>query len=185
MRWERLFDDLEAGLDEHERALVDTDVADLVRAERGRVALSDRLRAHLGAPLVWTVLSTGDGGDVLHGEPVDVGTDWVLIRSGRNEILLRLAGVESVTGLSRTVAPDPGEVTRRLRISTILRGLARDRAVVLVRLGSGRRITGTIDRVGQDHVDLAVHPLDQPRRSEGVLEVRSILLSAVVSVAVS
>jgi hypothetical protein len=45
-------------------------------------------------------------------------------------------------------------------------------------------LTGTIDRVGSDHIDVAVHADDVPRRNRSVTGVRSILTNAIVSVSV-
>lgn len=179
MRWERLFDDLEARLEAEERAAVEGEVADLVRAERARLPIRDRLRAHQGEPLTW-FLVTGD--PALTGRLLDVGADWVLIATGSGEWLVPLAAVQSVAGLSRITAPDAGEVARRLGIGVILRGLSRDRAVIRVLLRGSQQVVGTIDRVGADHFDVAVHPDDEPRRERVVREVRCLLLPAVVAV---
>jgi hypothetical protein len=187
MRWERLFEDLEARLDEQERASLEGDVIDLIRAERGQITLADRLRAHVGESLTWSLgvgaASTEESS--LEGELIDIGADWALVRAGRGEMLLRLAALQSVVGLSRAVAPEPGEVARRLRITTILRRLAQDRATVSIRLATGERLEGTIDRVGADHLDLAVHPLDVARRPGRVIKVCSVLIQAIVSVSVT
>lgn len=58
------------------------------------------------------------------------------------------------TGSSRTAAPAPGAVESRLGLGHALRALARDRAVVRVRAGEAD-LTGRIERVGADHLDLA------------------------------
>lgn len=42
MRWEELFDDLEARFEEQERAEAEADLVDLVRGERDRIAFVDR-----------------------------------------------------------------------------------------------------------------------------------------------
>ena len=55
-------------------------------------------------------------------------------------------------------------------------------APVQVVLDDGGSLTGTLDRVGVDHVELAVHPTDVPRRSESVREVRAVVLDAVAVV---
>ena len=181
MRWERLFADLEARLEAEERAAVEGEVADLVRAERARLPIRNRLQAHLGEPLTW-FLATGD--PALPGRLLDVGADWILIATASGALLIPLAAVQSIGGLSRFTAPDAGEVARRLGIGVILRGLSRDRTMVRIRLRGDQRVTGTIDRVGADHFDVAVHPDDEPRRERVVREVRCLLLPAVVGVAV-
>jgi len=181
MRWEQLFTDLEGQLEAEQRAVVDGDVADLVRAERARLTLPDRLRAHVGEQLTW---SMGAGETSVTGELLDVGVDWVLLRARRGEMLIPLAAVHYVTGLSRAATPSTGEVARRLGLTVLLRGLSRDRAAVRVRLRSGEEMTGTIDRVGADHLDLAVHAADLPRRSEAVREVRCLLLPVITGVTV-
>jgi hypothetical protein len=181
MRWERLFADLEARLEAEERAAAEGEVADLVRAERARLVFRDRLQAHLGESLTWSLV-TGD--PPLTSRLQDVGADWVLVASASRELLIPIAAVQSVAGLSRFTAPEAGAVARRLRIGVILRGLSRDRALVKVQLQGDQRVTGTIDRVGVDHFDVAVHPDDEPRRDRVVREVRCVLLPAVVGIAV-
>jgi hypothetical protein len=181
MRWERLFADLEARLEAEEKAIQEGEVADLIRAEYGQLALRDRLQAHLGEVLTW---SLGSGDPCLTGELLDVGADWVLIRGALGEALIPIAAVQYIGGLSRAAHPEPGEVARRLGLSVVLRGLARDRAVVAVQLPGDRWVSGTIDRVGADHLDLAVHAEDVPRRGDAVLEVRCLPIQAIVRIAV-
>jgi hypothetical protein len=180
MRWERLFADLEARIEAEERAGTEAEVTDLVRAERARLVVRDRLRAHVGQPLTWSLVT----GATLIGRLLDVGADWVLIATASGESLTPLGAVQYVSGLSRFTAPEAGEVARRLGIGVILRGLSRDRAVVSVQLRAGQRMTGTIDRVGVDHLDLAVHPEDEARREGAVREVRCLLMPAVVGITV-
>jgi hypothetical protein len=181
MRWEQLFADLEGRLEAEERSAEAGEVADLVRAERGRVAVRDRLKAHVGESLGWSFV-TGD--PALAGRLLDVGADWVLVATASRELLIPIGAVQFITGLSRFTAPESGEVARRLGIGVILRGLSRDRAVVGIQLRGEHRVTGTIDRVGSDHFDVAVHPSDEPRRARAVREVRCVLLPAVLTIAV-
>jgi hypothetical protein len=47
---------------------------------------------------------------------------------------------------------------------------------------SGAVVTGTIDAVGRDHLELSEHPADLPRRSENVTGRRVVPFSALVLV---
>src|SRR3712207_3266832 len=83
----------------------------------------------------------------------------------------------------RTAAPEPADGVRsRLDLRRALRGLARDRAAVHVVLDDGGTVTGTLDRVGADYVELAEHPADVARRSEAVQGVRAVVIGAVMLV---
>lgn len=181
MRWERLFDDLEARLEAEEQVNAAGEVTDLARAERARLSVVDRLRAHSGAIVSWDL--RGDRPPI-SGPVVEVGADWVLVAAGGGEVLLPLAAVRSIGGLTRAAAPDSSQVARRLGIGTVLRGLSRDRSVVRLDLHGDVSLTGTIDRVGADHLDVALHAQDEPRRHRAVVEVRCVLLHALESVAV-
>jgi hypothetical protein len=181
MRWERLFADLEARFEAAEGVIAEGQLTDLVRAERGQLTIQDRLRAHVGESLTWSV---GSGAAPIEGELLDVGADWVLVRGAHGEVLIPITAVQYISGLSRAAHPTTGEVARRLGLGVVLRGLSRDRAAVIVGLPGDQRLTGTIDRVGADHFDLAVHGDDVPRRSAAVRGVRCLLFQSIVSVAV-
>jgi hypothetical protein len=60
--------------------------------------------------------------------------------------------------------------------------VARDRAEVRVTTLAGIRLTGTVDRVGQDYFELAEHPAGEPR-ARGAL--RLVPYAALVSVSTS
>jgi hypothetical protein len=99
-------------------------------------------------------------------------------------VLVALSTVRTVAGLGRATAPaaDAGQVRARLDLRRALRGLARDRSVVQVVLDDGAVYVGTVDGVGADHVELAEHAADQPRRAAAVRGVRAIALPAVAVV---
>src|SRR5688572_11156394 len=137
MRWELLFADLEARLEAADLTADEAQVVDLVRAERARLVVRDRLQAHLGESLTWSLVA---GDEVLTGSLKDVGADWVLLGTSGPDLLTPLAAVEWVGGLSRFTAPEAGPVARRLGIGVILRALCRDRATVSVRLRGDRSV---------------------------------------------
>lgn len=165
MRWERLFDDLEAQLElEHLREL-DGEVADRIRRERAQIQLQARLLGTVGAGPVSVRLPGGTE----TGAVIDVGPDWVLLdRPPDRVVLVPTAAVRSFTGLAPR-ALEPSLVARRFTLRLVLSALSRDRAVVEVVDIDGGRTVGTIDVVGADHLDLAEHAADEPRRSRNVV----------------
>ncbi|PZR51546.1 hypothetical protein DNL40_15980 [Xylanimonas oleitrophica] len=151
-RWELLFADLEAQLAAQEQAERDGAVAELTRAEHASIPLADRLRAALGAPLT---LELRDG-EAVQGVVRRTAAAWVLLEGrgagGRVEHLVPLAAVTGVTGLGRAAVASMAR-TDALGLGTVLRGLQRDRARVVVRTAAGQAV-GRLARVGKDHLDL-------------------------------
>jgi hypothetical protein len=181
MRWQELFADLEGEFAEAERADHAAEVADRSRAEYARVRLVDRLRAGLDLDVTVTTAATGR----IRGRLESVGAEWLLlVEANGRQVLLPLAHVLAIGGLSRQAAEpgSEGRVAARLGLRHALRGLARDRTPVAVVLTSGDVLTGTIDRVGEDFVELAEHPVDEPRRAGSVRAVRLLPLSALAAV---
>ncbi len=181
MRWQQLFDDLQSQFDAEEAAAERAEYASRARAEMGSVRLTDRLAGSVGGRLGLGVRGAGQVAGVL----AHVGPDWILLEDGRGgEQLLALAAVTTVAGLGRrTAVPDePGAVRARLDMRRALRGLARDRSAVQIVLRDGGTLTGTLDRVGADYVEVAVHPAEEPRRSEAVQGVRAVVIDAIAVV---
>ncbi|TFV54040.1 hypothetical protein E4P41_20030 [Geodermatophilus sp. DF01-2] len=181
MRWQRLFADLQAEFDEAEAAAERAEDASRRRVETGTVRLVDRLAGALGRPVALRCRGAGDVTGVL----VEVGADWLLLTDdARREVLVATSTVRTVAGLGRvTAAPeDAGPVRSRLDLRRALRGLARDRSAVQVFLDDGSVHVGTVDGVGADHLELAEHAADQPRRPAAVRGVRAVTLPAVAVV---
>lgn len=167
MRWERLFNDLEAQLAEAELGELRAEVADRTRREVAELRLTDRLRAAHGHAVVVRVRGVGP----LPATVRTTGPDWVLlIEPAGAETLVPLAAITQVAGLGRrAIGPGAdGLVARRLGLGFALRGLARDRATVAVLLTDGSALAGMIDRVGSDHMDLTEHAADGPGNSWSV-----------------
>ena len=74
MRWERLFEDLEAQLAADEVHDREAEIADRTRRERALIDLHARLLANVGGALGWWV-----GGQALAARVVEVGPDWALV----------------------------------------------------------------------------------------------------------
>lgn len=177
MRWERLFDDLEAQWDAHGRRDLDSEVADRTRRERASVGLFERLAAQRGQP-VQVVLLTGS---VVVGTVADVGNGWALVEEGGGRgALVHLPAVTAVTGLGTRALHE--ETARRFGFGYALRGLSRDRAVVRLEDTSGLGVTGTIDGVGADACDVSEHAADELRRAGNVRARRTVPFWAIACV---
>ena len=177
MRWQQLFADLQAQFEEEEAAEARAESASRTRAEVGAIRLADRLAGSVGLRVG---LGCGAAGAV-SGVVVDIGVDWLLLEDSGREGLVALAAVRSVSGLGRrTVVAEPaGQVRAQLDLRRALRGLARDRAAVQLVLDDGSVLTGTVDRVGADYVELAEHALGEARRAEAVQGVRAVVIAAI------
>ncbi len=180
MRWQRLFADLQAELEASEVAAERSEDASRARLETGAVRLVDRLGGAVGRELALRCRGAGE----LRGLVTEVGSGWLLLtETGGREVLVATPAVRTVGGLDRgTAVPVAGEVAQRLDLRWALRGLARDRSPVQLLLDDGGALTGTVDRVGADFLELAEHAADEPRRGPAVREVRAVALDAVAAV---
>lgn len=197
MRWDNLFDDLEGQLEQELRA----DEADLrIEEERlriGRLGLRDRLVSVVeGYPrrADYSMRVHLVTGELVRVRPVAIGRDWMSadVRDGSSasvQCIIPFAAVvgvgldaeQSAHSLAEPEPPRPGSLAAKLTISFVLRDLGRRRqSLELVTRAGG--VTGTIDRVGRDHVEIAVHERGEPRRRDAVAEFRLVPLEALVLV---
>ena len=190
MRWDRFFEDLEDQLDsewEAERAALDSEAE---RLRVSRLALRERLvaLAHAGeAPVSIDLLDT----TVVVGRVEAVGADWISLAPETRRPGLVLVPLHAVVGVGmartdvvRTAreASAGSALRQRMSFGFVLRDLARKRVPVGVQLSTGRTLTGTIDRAGADHLDLALHDAGAPRRATDVAGYRLVALASVVLV---
>lgn len=182
MRWENLFDDLGSQLERGLAVEGDELAREDERLRLARLGLRDRLDAVAGRTVVVTVR----GGGLLDVRVDQVGRDWMAgATDGRRDVVVPLAAIASVAmplEVSRaSVAPPRAGrdgLAARLGLAFVLRDLARRRRLVEIVLTSGRCI-GTIDRVGRDHIDVAEHERDEPRRDRVVRRARLIPFEAI------
>lgn len=176
-RFARLFADLEA--DASARAALEDEavLGDLERGARSAVTLADRLRAATG-PVVLVVRGVG----AVRGTVRDVGSDVVVVAGADgSEWAVPSHAVLWVDGLTAAgVGPEQaGPVATSLGLGALLRRWTRDRLPLTVYLVDGGALTGTPDGAHADHVDLAEHDLDQPRRPGSVRRVVAVPLAAI------
>ncbi len=189
MRWERLFEDLQdqfASEWETERAALDTEAE---RLRLARLPLRARLTA-LARPIAPEVVVELVGGISVRGTISAVGEDWVGFE-GEQIGVVRTAAVLSIAMAqadvlrsAREEAPLSATLAERMGFGFVLRDLARRRAGVIVHRTDGTSVGGTIDRAAADHLDLAVHDADVPRRASAVTGLRLVPYAAVAWVRV-
>lgn len=179
MRWNSLFEDLEAQLDASVRAAEEAEIADRVRSEQAGISLIERLRGQIGLILRVRV----SGGALFDGELTHVGSEWTVLSKNTGEVVIPIQAVKLLEGLSRNVAPALSPVQSRLGLASALRTLARDRAAVVVHLVDGGRIEGVIDRVGRDFLEVASVLPGEQRRAGNVGAVHAVPFSGLAAVA--
>ncbi|SIT89090.1 hypothetical protein [Microbacterium sp. RU33B] len=185
VRWDRFFEDLEdqvASEWEAERAALDTE------AERLRLSKVG-LRARLEALAATSVSIEFVDGTVVSAEVSGVGADWVALapQGARSAaIVAPLAGVVSIAmphaDVLRSARPPVAArspLADRLTFGYLLRDLVRRRTAVAIQLAHGRLLTGTVDRAGVDHLDIALHEPGSPRRTSEVTGHRLVPFAAV------
>jgi hypothetical protein len=170
VRWRELFDDLDGQLRAAAAAELDTEADDRARLDLGRLGVVERLaRADVRVDLTLV------DGTRLTGGVVEHGIDWLVLASARGHVLVPVHGLAGATcgrvRVDQTATRSAHAALSRLGLRTVLRDLVRRRGYVRVGTVSTGALGGTLDAVGADHVELAVHDIDVPRRSDDVREV--------------
>jgi hypothetical protein len=126
--------------------------------------------------------------------PSTFGRDWLagelIEESGRRPACI--VPIEAIDGVSlsrsqvqpslETARPESSaSLSARLGLTFVLRDLCRRRQPAEFRL-AGTRIHGTIDRVGRDHLDIAIHEPGVARRDASVAEYRIVQLGQLLLV---
>ncbi len=180
MRWDGLFADLEAQAAALSVAERSAEVEDRTRSETGRLSIAERLRPAIGSQVRLRCL----GGVAVAGHLRRAHPEWLLVEepAGR-EALVACSAVVSVAGLGRFSAVPGSEsaVQARLGLRYALRMVARDRSGLRMYLADASVLDGTLDRVGADFVEVAVHAAGEARRRGEVREVIDVRLGALVA----
>lgn len=181
MRWNNLFDDLESQLAQ-ELSAEELDLrVEEERLRLGRLSVRDRLLGLVDDPSVTLVFADDSRRSI---QIATIAKDWLAgdLLDGTSRRSQCIVPVAAIAGLELTTAQiisslesrqeEPG-LSARLGVSFALRDLSRRRRAVDLVLGHST-LHGTIDRVGRDHFDFAIHDRDVPRRQTAVTGVRVI-----------
>lgn len=191
MRFDLLFDDLEGQLEAQLAVEGAQQRGEEERLRAARTTLRERLALVAGPAGAGIRLRLIDGSAV-ELTPATVGRDWLAAElPGGGECVIPLAAIASVSftaaqvQASRERMPEPkpgapGALAGKIGIGVVLRDLARRRVPLdVLSRAEPAPMHGTIDRVGADHLDLAVHERDAVRRESSVLEHRVVALAAI------
>ncbi len=160
---------------------LDSEISDRARMEQAAVKLADRLRGQLGGTLKVRVSAHED----FEGRLVHVGSEWLVLESGSQSMLIPFSSAAVIHGLGRSTSATQSFSDSRLKLTSALRVLSRDRAPLSVHLtGTDREgaVNGIIDRVGSDFIEVAVVPSGEYRRARNVVEMVAVPLHAVRAV---
>jgi len=193
MRWERLFQDLEDQLDRETDAELEDIARDEERRRLSRLTMRDRLRELIyvaagnsdaditnGANRPVTAL-VGLRYAAIGVSVLRVGGDWILVQISTPQLksgtaLIPIAAVRYVepvlveSGIESreqgtSVAKQGSGLTTDIGLAFVLRDLSRRRRQVTVWMGEDE-VSGTIDRVGKDHVDISRNSTSRTYSSE-------------------
>ena len=195
MRWDNLFDDLEGQLEQELSADELDERAEEERLRLGRLSLRERILAlhESDEALVLGIALTN--GQQLVVRPSTFGRDWFAadLDEGTHRRSVCIVPLAAVSALLLTrgqieaslvevdAASGANSLSARLTLPFVLRDLCRRRSALTLRTTTGD-VHGTIDRVGRDHLDLAVHEAGTPRRQSSVTQCRVVPLAQLLLV---
>jgi hypothetical protein len=201
MRWDNLFDDLESQL-EQELTAEEIDLqAEEERLRLARMSIRDRVFAiysSTGAAESYAIRVLLKNDETISVRPAAFGKDWfsadLLDDSPRRSqcvvpihaiaalVLTREQVSQSLGDSSESGSSDSARgISARLNLAFVLRDLCRRRRSLELHL-AGSILHGTIDRVGRDHLDLAVHEPGTARRENEVSHYRLVPFELVLFV---
>lgn len=149
MRWDRLFAELEAQVEDE--AWVE------------REALVDELEAGEWADTSWRDLLVGDvaltvrGAGPVRGQVALATSSWVRLRDGAADVVVATSAVCTVRTAGGR-ASDPGPVTGRLGWGHVFRALGAEGDPVALTLVDGQQLAGDVGHVGADAVEVVLAP---------------------------
>lgn len=171
MRWERLFQDLEDQLERESDAEREDLERDEERARLAKMSMADRLRDMAGESTSAHPVRLAIPSCEVECSVLRVGRDWALVEinspSARRgtaivpiPVIRSVAEVRAVSDVrysSRNVSQPvtSSSLAANIGLTFVLRDLSRRRREVMV-LSDGLELTGTIERVGSDHFDIAL-----------------------------
>lgn len=157
MAWDdelfEVLDDLEQQAEAAYDAERGAELADRSRSAYQEVTFASRLMASVGSDIAVDVLAVG----AVHGTLERVGTGWCLLAGPTGDWVLPLASLTTVRAASPRSVPEAAwSPVARLGLGAALRRVADAGEECVVHLVDGRRMEGTLRRVGADFAEVHV-----------------------------
>ncbi|WP_458111413.1 hypothetical protein [Arthrobacter sp. R1-13] len=182
MRWDALFEDMEAQFSAENRLQRESEIAERVRIDVAGVGIADRLRASINLRVTVHLLS----GSTLSGLLGHAGSQLLVLNEQQHQVLVPYAAIGRCSGLARHAVAEPSLVRQRPDLGSALRALSRDRSHLALTLAGGSQgettLHGVIDRVGRDYVDFAVTAPGEARRAANVIEMAAVPFTALSAI---
>lgn len=182
MRWDALFEDMEAQFAAENRLQQESEIAERVRIDVAGVGMADRLRASVSLRITVHLVS----GSTLSGLLTHAGSQLMVLNEQQHQVLVPYAAIGRCSGLARHALTEPSVVRQGPGLGSALRALSRDRSHLALTLASGSEgettLHGVIDRVGRDYVDFAVTGPGEARRAANVIEMAAVPFTALSAI---
>jgi hypothetical protein len=174
----RVFEELEAEFEAGLRREAEQETAAAIRAQVGATTLWEQLARRVGAEAVARA-----GAHAVRGTVVASYPDFLVIQDpqGGQHLVRAQAATLALTPGQEPLQPAPA-AARRFHLALALRELARRREPVRIELLDGNTVTGTIEAVGSDHLELAEHEVGEARREAAVRARRFAAFTAIAFV---
>ncbi|MGX9900396.1 hypothetical protein ACW0JT_11715 [Arthrobacter sp. SA17] len=124
MRWDSLFEDMEAQFAAENRLQQEAEIAERVRIDVAGVGMADRLRASINLRVAVHLIS----GSTLTGLLSHAGSQLLVLNEQQHQVLVPYAAIGRCTGLARHAVTEPGVVRQGPGLGSALRALSRDRS---------------------------------------------------------
>lgn len=163
MRWDSLFDDLEAQLAEQGRAQLRDEIAENTRIERATAELSGSLSRFHGCELSVKLA----GHTEIRARLGPCAEDYFCLETDLSQWVIRYQAVESIA-LPAATKPAAASSTqgRAIRFSAVIRGMLRDRSRCQIYGIHGLLIAeGTLGQAAKDFLVISTHQRDEYVRS--------------------
>jgi hypothetical protein len=174
-----VFEELEAEFEAGLRREAEQETVAAIRAQVGATTLWEQVARHVGTEAVARA-----GAHLVRGTVAASYPDFFVLQDpeGGQHLVRAQASSLALSPGQEPLQPAPGTAARRFHLALALRELARRREPVRVELVDGNAVTGTIEAVGSDYLELAEHEVGEARREAAVRAHRFAAFAAIAFV---